>query len=296
MFLLWLNEPPPAVYCLNPTCPGVFYLHKKIKTNKKFFNLIFLSGLLGKGVVLEANRGLILWLRLFTDLSKWWGCKCAATLLCYYRSGSPRWAGHPQCVRLCACVNNCPLLICAALSSRLNDDFVQRVLPYHASAGDETKCMWRGRRKTSSVSTTFQSISLGSDRDVWPQEAQHVIPLCVFQVWAWVKRRLITEWPLHRWQITREPTAFSRHPLRCCPGASCLPHPETPPEVSQSSWCMNSDLQLRMINQLHSEMVHEVIVEQSDNFKNISVHVTPTGAFDRARSHALWVVERHFGK
>lgn len=133
--------------------------------------------------------------------------------------------------------------------------------------------------KTSSVSTTFQSISLGSDRDVWPQEAQHVIPLCVFQVWAWVKRCLITEWPLHRWQITREPTAFSRHPLRCCPGASCLPHPETPPEVSQSSWCMNSDLQLRMINQLRSEMVHEVIAEQSAE-----------------HSHALWVVERHFGK
>lgn len=54
---------------------------------------------------------------MFTDLSKWWGCRCAATVLCYYRSGSPRWAGHPQCVRLRACANSCHLLICAALST-----------------------------------------------------------------------------------------------------------------------------------------------------------------------------------
>lgn len=122
-------------------------------------------------------------------------------------------------------------------------------------------------------------------------------PLCVFQVWASAKRRLIKEWPPDRWQITREPTAFSHHPLQCCPGASCLPHLETPPEVSQRSWWVNSSLQLRMINQLHSETVHEVIVEQRDNFKNDRYPCdTNWSTWPSKFSGSLGVVERHFGK
>lgn len=122
-------------------------------------------------------------------------------------------------------------------------------------------------------------------------------PLCVFQVWAWAKRRLIKEWPPDRWRITREPTAFSRHPLQCCPGASCLPHPETPPEVSQRSWWMNSSLQLRTTNQLHSETVREVIAEQGDNFKNNRCPCdTNWSTWPSKFSGSLGVVERHFGK
>lgn len=94
------------------------------------------------------------------------------------------------------------------------------------------------------------------------------------------------EAPHHRvttGSLTDHQRAHSLQP----PSTPVLPRRFLPPQSRNSPRGQSESMvyeQLRIIDQLHSEIVHGWIVEQIDNFKNISVHVTPTGA----HAHALW--------